>query len=80
MKNDDVKDLFEKYIQLENEIKLLREDQKQVLADFKDKVEPKVFRVALRAVRAKSRLKPHEANQLDQVVELLEGELCVDHV
>jgi len=48
MKNDDVKDLFEKYIQLENEIKLLREDQKQVLADFKDKVEPKVFRVALK--------------------------------
>tara|TARA_Y100000034_G_C6904963_1_gene419632 strand:+ start:2457 stop:2699 length:243 start_codon:yes stop_codon:yes gene_type:complete len=80
MTNDDVKELFEKYIQLENEIKSLREDQKEVLADFKDRVEPKVFRAALSAARAKARLKPHEATQLDQVVELLEDELCVDHI
>ena len=80
MINDDVKDLFEKYMRIENEIKTLREDKKDVLAEFKDRVSPKVFRTALAAAKAKARLKPHEGNEFDQVMELLEGELCVDHV
>lgn len=80
MVNDDVKKLFERYMQVENEIKLLQEDKKAVLAEFKDRVEPKVFRVALAAARAKARLKPHESNEFDQVFELLETELCVDHI
>ncbi len=80
MTNDDVKDLFEKYMQIENEIKTLQEDKKSVLAEFKDRVSPKVFRTALSAAKAKARLKPHEGNEFDQVMELLEDELCIDHV
>ena len=80
MTNDDVKDLFEKYMQIEKEIKTLQEDKKSVLAEFKDRVSPKVFRTALSAAKAKARLKPHEGNEFDQVMELLEDELCIDHV
>jgi len=80
MTNDDVKALFEKYMQIENEIKTLQEDKKCVLADFKDRVSPKVFRTALSAAKAKARLKPHEGNEFDQVMSLLEDELCVDQV
>ena len=80
MTNSDVKELFDRYMSIENEIKLLQEDKKQVLAEFKDRVEPKVFKAALTAARNKSKLKPHETNEYDQVVELLEGELCVDHL
>lgn len=80
MINDDVKDLFEKYMKIENEISLLREDKKSVMAEFKDRVSPKVFRTALAAAKAKARLKPHEGNEFDQMMELLEDELCVDHI
>lgn len=80
MTNEDVKQLFERYQTIENEIKLLQEDKKQVLAEFKDRVEPKVFRAALTAARNKAKLKTHEAHEYDQVVSLLESELCVDHL
>ena len=40
MTNDDVKNLFERYMTIENEIKMLQDDKKQVLAEFKDRVEP----------------------------------------
>ena len=49
MTNNDVKELFDRYVSIENEIKLLQEDKKQVLAEFKDRVEPKVFKAALTA-------------------------------
>jgi len=80
MTNNDVKELFDRYMNIENEIKLLQEDKKQVLAEFKDRVEPKVFRAALTAARNKAKLKPHETTEYDQVVVLLENELCVDHI
>jgi len=80
MTNDSVKDLFEKYMRIENEIKTLQSDKKELLSDFKDQVSPKVFRTALSAAKAKARLKPHEGNEFDQVMELLEEELCVDHI
>ena len=80
MTNNDVKELFARYMNIESEIKLLQEDKKQVLAEFKDRVEPKVFKAALSAVRTKSKPKAHEANEYDQVFTLLEGELCIDHV
>ena len=66
MTNDDVKNLFERYMTIENEIKMLQDDKKQVLAEFKDRVEPKVFRAALSAAKNKSKLKSHEANEYDR--------------
>lgn len=80
MTNEDVEKLFERYMNIENEIKLLQDDKKQVLAEFKDRVEPKVFRAALAAAKNKSKLKTHEANEYDQVISVLESALCVDHL
>ena len=80
MVNDDVKDLFGQYMRIENEIATLRDDRKEVLANFKDRVSPKVFRTALAAAKGKAKLKPHESNEFDQVMMLLEDELCIDHV
>ena len=39
--NEDIKTLFERYQNVESEIKLLQEDKKQLLAEFKDKIDPK---------------------------------------
>ncbi len=80
MTNTDVKELFSRYMNIENEIKMLQEDKKQILAEFKDRVEPKVFRAALSAAKSKAKLKSHEANEYDQVMNVLESELCVDHI
>lgn len=80
MTNTDVKELFERYMRIESEIKMLQDDKKQILAEFKDRVEPKVFRAALSAAKSKAKLKSHEANEYDQVMNILESELCVDHV
>ena len=80
MTSSDVKELFERYMNIENEIKMLQDDKKQVLAEFKDRVEPKVFRAALAAAKNKAKLKTHEANEYDQIIHVLESELCADHV
>ncbi len=80
MTNNDVKELFERFMNIENEIKMLQEDKKQVLAEFKDRVEPKVFRAALSAAKTKAKLKSHEANEYDQVMNVLEDQLSIDHI
>ena len=79
MTSNDVKELFERYMSIDNEIKMLQDDKKQVLAEFKDRVEPKVFRAALAAAKNKAKLKSHEANEYDQVIDL-ESALSVSHV
>ena len=80
MTNTDVKELFERYMSIENEIKMLQDDKKQVLAEFKDRVEPKVFRAALAAAKNKAKLKSHEANEYDRVIDVLESALSISHV
>ena len=80
MTSNDVKELFERYMSIDNEIKMLQDDKKQVLAEFKDRVEPKVFRAALAAAKNTAKLKSHEANEYDQVIDVLESALSVSHV
>ena len=43
----DINELFERYTRIENEMKLLQDDKKQLFAEFKDKVDPKAFQAAL---------------------------------
>ncbi len=78
--NQDINDLFEQYVRVENEIKLLQEDKKQLLAEFKDRVDPKVFQAALRSARIRAKIKPDETTQFDQTLLILEQELCLDHL
>ena len=78
--NEDVRSLFERYTRIENEMKLLQEDKKLLLAEFKEKVGPKAFQAALRAAKASAKLKPEERNEYDQVLSVVEKELCIEHV
>jgi hypothetical protein len=39
-----------------------------------------VFKAALSAAKKKAKLKSHEATEYDQVVHVLESELCIDHL
>ncbi len=78
--NEDIRDLFDRYTRIENEMKLLQEDKKLLLTEFKEKVGAKAFQAALRAAKASAKLKPEEKNDYDQVLTIVERELCVDHV
>lgn len=80
MSNDAAKELFDRYKTIENEIRILQEDKKNLLEEFKDRVDPKAFKAALAAAKAKAKLKPHEANNFDMLMELLADEICVEHV
>lgn len=79
MTNDAAKELFERYKTIENEIKILQEDKKALLEEFKDRVDPKAFKAALAAAKAKAKLKPHEVNSFDMLMELLADEICVEY-
>ena len=78
--SNDISELFNRYTSIENEIKLLQEDKKQLLAEFKDRVDPKAFQSALRTAKIKAKLKTNEVQDFDQALHLLEQELCIDNL
>jgi hypothetical protein len=80
MTNDAAKELFDRYKTIENEIRILQEDKKALLEEFKDRVDPKAFKAAMTAAKAKAKLKPHEANNFDLLMEILEDEMTIEHV
>ena len=78
--NQDIQELFERYMRVESEIKLLQDDKKQLLAEFKDRIDPKAFQSALRAVKIISKVKPDERQDFDQSMMILEKVMCLEHV
>ena len=80
MINNDVDELLKRYMNIENEIRLLQEDKRQVFEEFKDKVSAKAFKTALAAARNRSRLKPSEVTEYDQLVEIFEDRLTIDQI
>lgn len=79
--SNDVKELFEKYIRIEHEIKLLQDDKKELLSGFKDKVDPKVFPPsALRAAKAKTKLNAGARQEFDNVMLQIEAQLSIENI
>jgi uncharacterized protein (UPF0335 family) len=78
--NQDIKTLFDRYVTIEQEIKLLQEDKKQLLAEFKDKVDPRAFQSALRTAKIIAKVKPDEKQEFDQTLHILEKAMCIEHI
>jgi hypothetical protein len=78
--NKDISDLFERYSCIENEIRLLQDDKKALLTEFKDRIDPKAFSAALRSAKIRAKLKPAEVQDFDQTLHILEQELCIEHI
>jgi hypothetical protein len=78
--SNDINDLLKRYVNIENEVKLLQEDKKNLLTEFKDKVDPKAFQAALRSARIRAKLKPEEVQDFDQSLQYIEKELCIEHI
>jgi uncharacterized protein (UPF0335 family) len=70
MTNETVKELINRINQIDNEIKLLQEDRKSVLEDYKDKLDIKAFKAAMRIVKLRESV---DSSELDQIIEALEA-------
>lgn len=69
MTSETVRELVEKITQIDNEIKLLQEDRKEVLEEYKDKLDLKAFKAALRIAKLRENV---DNTELDNILEVLE--------
>jgi uncharacterized protein (UPF0335 family) len=69
MTSETVRELVEKITQIDNEVKLLQEDRKTVLEEYKDKLDLKAFKAALRIVKLRENV---DNTELDNILEVLE--------
>lgn len=69
MNTESVRELVEKITQIDGEIKLLQEDRKSVLEEYKDKLDLKAFKAAMRIVKLRENV---DSTELDNIIEVLE--------
>ena len=80
MIDEEVKELFKINKNIENEISILREDKKELLKEFKDKVDTKTFQAALQMAKIKARLNPEQESNLETFLEILYNGLTLEDV
>ena len=64
MTKDVVRELVGKITQIDNEIKLLQTDRKEVLDEYKDKLDLKAFKAALRIVKLRENIDQFELDNI----------------
>ena len=69
MAKDIVKEFVEKVQTLEMEKRLLREDEKALFEDYKDRLDVKAFRAALRIAKIRSKLDSIAEAEVDTMLE-----------
>ena len=65
-----VRELVEKISQIDNEIKLLQTDRKEVIDDYKDKLDVKAFKAAMRIVKVRDSV--DDQTELDNILLVLD--------
>ena len=69
-----VKEFIEKLTRIEGEQKLLNEDKKALIEEYKDKIDMKALGAAIRIVRIKAKLGASES-ECDTYIEEIDGRL-----
>jgi uncharacterized protein (UPF0335 family) len=72
-----IHELVEKILDMEHEIKTLQENRKEVLDEYKDKIDLKVFNAALKIARIKAKLAQTSDESLDEILDAVEDKICV---
>jgi uncharacterized protein (UPF0335 family) len=75
-----VLELVEKLLVIENEVKILQQDRKELLAEYKDQIDIKTFNAALRIAKIKSKLSDTSDAELDNILETVEEKITIDWV
>jgi|TARA_Y100000310_G_scaffold332885_1_gene409331 uncharacterized protein (UPF0335 family) len=74
---EDVIKFVEEFLRIENERKLLQDDQKELFESYKSKLDVKALKAAIRIAKIKSRLGDSE-NEMDNMLEAVESKICLD--
>ena len=69
-----VEEFISKYLRIENEKNILAEDQKELFSEYKDKMDLKAIRAAIRIAKIKSKLNNSEL-EFDSILETVENKL-----
>ncbi len=74
MTNEDLNKFVERFLMIENELSVLREDKKLLFDEYKEKFKPAVIREAIRQAKLRAKLGDDVA-ELDELVEKLDGKI-----
>jgi uncharacterized protein (UPF0335 family) len=69
MNTESVRELVDKISQIDHEIKLLQDDRKSLLDEYKEKLDIKAFKAAMRIVKLRENV---DSTELDNIIEVLE--------
>ena len=73
---DLVLELVERLITVENEIKLLQEDRRNLFDEYKEKLDVKAVKAAIQIAKIKSRLGDSES-EVDRILEDVESKITL---
>lgn len=72
--SDDLNKFIERWLALESELSILKEDKKSLFEEYKEKFKPAVIREAIRQAKLRTRLGDDVAT-LDDLVAALDGKI-----
>ena len=77
MNTETLNELVDRLLTIENEMSVLREDKKMLLAEFKEKLDVKSVQAAMRIAKIKSRLSDTSDETLGVMVSTVEKKITV---
>lgn len=75
-----VTELVSQLLVIENEMTTLREDKKELLASYKDKLDVKALQAAIRVAKIKSKLSNMSETEFDNMLDAVEDKICVEFI
>ena len=79
MNSETVKELVERLTRIESEQKLLSEDKKHLIAEYKDKLDVKAVQAAIRVAKIKAKLDTSD-QEFDNIMSTVNVSLSLDNV
>lgn len=79
MNSETVKELVERLTRIESEQKLLTEDKKHLIAEYKDKLDVKAVQAAIRVAKIMAKLDTSD-QEFDNIMSTVNGSLCLNNM
>ncbi len=79
MNSETVKELVERLTRIESEQKLLTEDKKHLIAEYKDKLDVKAVQAAIRVAKIRAKLDTSD-QEFDNIMSTVNVSLSLDNV
>ena len=79
MNSETVKELVDRLTRIESEQKLLAEDKKHLIAEYKDKLDVKAVQAAIRVAKIKAKLDTSD-QEFDNIMSTVNVSLSLDSV